>query len=116
MPKTEHTKGRTQHQTQLWWLGLQDVEYQSILEITYLHFLDGKSLTEALDTQQAEYLIVDPSIRSRLVDQGYFNPGSFDADKMPRQEFASYLQENAEMILEYEDPIDGTIEVYRIEQ
>ncbi len=99
-----------------WWLGLQDVKFQSILGITYLHFLDGKTLTEALDTLRAEYLIVDPSIRSRLVDQGYFSPGSFDAYKMPRQEFTGYLQANAEKILEYEDPIDGIIEVYRIDK
>jgi hypothetical protein len=97
-----------------WWLGLQDVQYRSILGVTYLHFLDGKSLTEALDSMQPEYIILDPAIRGRLVDQGYFSPGSFNAYLWPRQEFQDYLQTKGEVILEYDAPIDGLIEVIRM--
>lgn len=98
-----------------WWLGLSETDYHSILGITYLHILDGKSLTEALEVLDPEYIIVDPALRARLVDQGYFALGSFDAYLFPRQEFEAYLSQKAKEILEYKAPLVGLIEVYQVD-
>ena len=99
-----------------WWLGLSATNFRSILDITHLHIIDGISLTEALRRLGPEYIIVDPAVRGLLVDQGYFALGSFDAYLFPRQEFVTYLDQNAMKILEYHALGDGLIEVYKINQ
>jgi 4-amino-4-deoxy-L-arabinose transferase-like glycosyltransferase len=98
-----------------WWLGLADYDYRSSLNLTYYNFYNGYGLTEGLEMDRPDYLIVDTALRGLLVDEGYFPPGpGFEIYKLPRQEFEAFLAQRGEKKLEFWDPWHGRFEVYAI--
>lgn len=99
-----------------WWLGLADREYRSSLTLTYLHFLDGLSLTEGMERLRPDYLILDGAgLAALLVDEGYFAAGEgFAGYRLPRAEFWAFIQARGELLLKFEDPFEGPFEVYAI--
>ena len=98
-----------------WWLGLADYDYRSILNLTYYHFYNSDSLTQGLEADKPDYLIVDTGLRGLLVDEGYFPPGpGFEMYKLPRREFEAFLTQRGEKKLEFQDPWHGQFEIYEI--
>jgi 4-amino-4-deoxy-L-arabinose transferase-like glycosyltransferase len=98
-----------------WWLGLADYDYRSSLNLTFYHFQNGYSLTEGLEADRPDVLIVDTRWRSLLVDEGYYPQGQgFGMYKLPRSEFADFLNRRGEKLLEFTDPWHGRFEIYAV--
>jgi len=98
-----------------WWLGLADYDYRSILNLTYYHFYNGYSLTQGLEADKPDYLIVDTGLRGLLVDEGAFPSGpGFEIYKLPRRELEAFLAQRGEKKLEFQDPWHGQFEIYKI--
>lgn len=99
-----------------WWLGLADYDYRSSLNLTYYHFYNGYSLTQGLEADRPDYLIVDSGLRGLLVDEGAFPPGpGFAIYKLPRQEFEGFLAQRGTKILVFDNPWHGKFEIYKID-
>lgn len=100
-----------------WWLGLNGYDYRSNVTLTDYHYLRGYTLTEGLEAFQPEYLIVDDLWRSRFVDEGYFPENGMGRAVfyLPRQEFAAFLEQRGNKVLEILDPWHGLLQIYAID-
>ncbi len=107
-----------------WWLGLSEYDYRSSLNLTFYHFQDGSSLTESLETDRPDILIVDTGLKNLLVDQGYFpsnpDPKSVWANPsivywLPLQEFEDFLNLRGRLLLRFSNPWHGEFEIYSIQ-
>jgi len=99
-----------------WWLGLAEYDYRSSLNLTFYHMQNGYSLTEGLETEHPDILIVDTGLQGLLVDEGFFPSGpGFEIYKLPRQEFNDFLSQRGDILLEFTDPWHGNFEIYAID-
>jgi 4-amino-4-deoxy-L-arabinose transferase-like glycosyltransferase len=100
-----------------WWLAVPDRDFRSTVTLTDYHYLQGYTLTEALQAVRPDYLLVDELWRSRLVDEGYFPEEGMGRAVffLPRQEFYDFLAERSRKTLELVDAWHGTLEVYELQ-
>ncbi len=99
-----------------WWLGFTDHDYLSTKRLTFYHFYKGYSLTESLEADRPDYLIVDNDLRRVLVDEGYFRRGAgFSILLLPKREFETFLAERGTQVMELDDRWHGKLEVYAID-
>jgi hypothetical protein len=98
-----------------WWFGFAGSDYRSSLDLTFYHFLKGFTLTQGLDADRPDILIVDDVLRNTLVDQGYFQTGpGMGYYNLPREELEQFLTQRGQKIDEFTDPVHGRFEVYQI--
>ncbi len=98
-----------------WWLGLATYDYRSSLNLTFYYFIKGYSLTQGLEADRPDIIIVDDIQRRVLVEQGYYKVGSgFDYYNLPRAEFEAFLAQRGRKVDEFTDPWHGRFEIYAI--
>jgi 4-amino-4-deoxy-L-arabinose transferase-like glycosyltransferase len=97
-----------------WWFGLNERDFRSINSLTFLHFLKGDSLTQALFEIRPDYIILDNDLRDRLVEEGYYKNEGFEVYKLPKREFEDFLGKYGEKVIEYFVPFHGRIDLYKI--
>ncbi len=97
-----------------WWLGLSDYDYISSLNIAYYRFFNQMNVQQALAQIHPDYIIVDDAQRAVLVDPGQSLVQGMNVYAVSRQEFDAVLESQAELVLEFTDPWQGTFQVYHL--
>ncbi|HEY3390446.1 MAG TPA: glycosyltransferase family 39 protein [Prolixibacteraceae bacterium] len=96
-----------------WWMGFSDFDYQSNTGLLFYNFYNGYSLTKGLEMIHPDIIIFDPFMEYIL------SPDRADSilrtePILPLQEFIDFLNQRGKMLLDFENPGDGHIQVFSI--
>ncbi len=97
-----------------WWLGLSEYDYISSLNIAYYRFFNQMNVQQALAEIHPDYIIVDDAQRAVLVDEGQQLLQGMNVYAVSRAEFNAVLESQAELVLQFTDPWQGTLQVYHL--
>ena len=98
------------------WLGLADYNFRSTFTLTDYHYLRGYTLEQGLAAFRPDYLIIEDGLRRILVDSD-FAPADAEGKStltLPRQDLERFLQQQGTLVLRFDNPWHGPVEVYRI--
>ena len=99
-----------------WWLGLAKYDFSSSLNLTYYHFLNDLTLSEAFVKIKPDLLILDRDLQALLVDDGAYKTGAdFQIYQLPRQELETILAQRGEKVHGFWDPWHGWFDIYAID-
>ena len=93
----------------LWWLGFSDHDYISTFNFSFYKHFNNYSVYNVIELESPDFLIVDEILRGQM----YALPES-DPYFLSGEEFENLLNNFGEMVLEFDDPYHGSIEIYKI--
>lgn len=103
-----------------YWIGLNKNPFVSSYVLTWMNYFYNRSLTDSLSRIKPDYIIVDESQKSYLVDKNYFpKKGSINIHtplyNLPKKEFCDLLAKRAKLIYKFNDRYAGEIDIYRFD-